>query len=133
MAEEKKIAGGSSNVFLNLVEDPDNHFQLTGLDANGQVLLTVNVTIVKGSSSAVKLYMYLPSIASLNFRKVSFILNIGDYDKQVFLFTQPNDFFNGLDLSTTPLSYTAIANISGKVTVGSDNSWTSSRPRFNPS
>ena len=131
---ENKIAGGSSNLKLVLNSDnEENRFEFSGLDANGQVLLSINATLFAGTSGAEKVYISLPSIASLNFRKVTFTLNTGDYGGTVFFYTQPDNFFNGLDLSENPLEYNTIEGISGQLTVGSNNSWTGSRLRFNPS
>jgi hypothetical protein len=129
---DHKIAGGSSNLKLVLNSDSEeNRFEFSGLDANGQVLLSINATLFAGTSGAEKVYISLPSIASLNFRKVTFTLNTGDYAGTVFFYTQPDNFFNGLDLSDTPIQFNAIAGITGQVTVGSNNSWTQGRILFN--
>lgn len=73
--------GGSSNVTIN-GSSTDQYF-LTGLDANGKVLSEINVKIIAGTSPATMLFIYLPDIASLNFRNITFNIDMNDYTTDV--------------------------------------------------
>lgn len=68
--------GGSANVNIDL--SSGNAWELTGLDANGNLLPEVNVNFVNGATASSQL-IFLPSLKSINYRIVNFNLFINDY------------------------------------------------------
>ena len=69
--------GGSSNVTIN--GSSTDQYYLTGLDANGKVLSEINVKIIAGLTPEASIFIFLPVIANLNFRNVTFNFNMNDY------------------------------------------------------
>jgi hypothetical protein len=110
--------GGGSNVSLNASEN--NDYYLTGLDANGKVLLQINVTIFSGGSPTPQVNVFLPSIQSLNFRNVVVVFEYRDYDGEIVVNRFPDlDFINGTDQIIVGQG----AASSGIVQVTGSNSW----------
>jgi len=110
--------GGGSNVSLNA--SVNNDYYLTGLDANGNVLLQINVTIISGATPLPQVNVFLPSIQSLNFRNVVVVFDYRDYDGEIVVNRFPFlDSINGIDQIIVGQG----AGSSGIVQVTGSNSW----------
>jgi hypothetical protein len=68
--------GGASNITINA--PTGDAWELTGLDANGNVLQEINVQVLTGDTPLNPCEILLPTPESLNYRKVTFnIVNKG--------------------------------------------------------
>lgn len=84
--------GGSSNVILDLAVSTG--WELTGLDANGKVLQSLNVK-VKPDGVATTFNLTLPTIASLNNRTCTYNIDTNDYGKAIVVIAGSGNFVNG--------------------------------------
>jgi hypothetical protein len=109
--------GGSS--FIVIDGSSTDTFYLTGLDANGKVLQSVNVQINAGLTPQSTLGIFLPLISSVGGRTVQFNINSNNYAGDVYLNAQVGNFINGV---AQVISQTTINTVT-TVTSGSANNW----------
>ena len=91
MAEQ--IIGGASNIVVDLANG--NDIYLTGLGTNGEILLSTNITIIStdGINTA---NIYLPKSKDINYRNVTFLVNIQGLNLDPLRFNaQGDDNVNG--------------------------------------
>jgi hypothetical protein len=109
--------GGSS--FIVIDGSSTDTFYLTGLDANGKVLQSVNVQINGGLTPQTDIGIFLPLISSVGGRTVQFNINSNDYAGDVYLNAQVGNFINGV---AQVISQTN-TNVVTTCTSGSKNNW----------
>jgi hypothetical protein len=108
------IAGGSANITLDLAQY--TNWELTGLDANGKVLQSVNVKI-KGNGIGTNVYLTLPTIASLNNRNVVFNIDTNDFGDNIILTAGNGNFINGEATLTTAYAKFSVVPVSSTSSV----------------
>jgi hypothetical protein len=109
--------GGSS--FIVIDGSSTDTFYLTGLDANGKVLQSVNVQINAGLTPQTDIGIFLPLISSVGGRTVQFNINSNNYAGDVYLNAQVGNFINGV---AQVISQTN-TNVVTTVTSGSAKNW----------
>lgn len=85
--------GGSSNISLNMSNG--DYYELTGLDANGQVLQEINVQIISGDDPRTEGGILLPEPQSLNYRKVTYNIVNKDFAGSFTIVVNAPNTING--------------------------------------
>jgi hypothetical protein len=110
-------SGGSSNVVIDGSLFVYN--QLTGLDANGQLLTKINVRIEKTLTPQGNIYLLLPNIESINNRVITFDINSSEFDGTITVVGDAGNTING----QSSIDLQEGTNIVTPVFVGSSNNW----------
>lgn len=111
--------GGSTNVSVDATSW--SKYELTGLDAQGQVVPELNVKLIAGESPNDPVTLILPLISSLNNRRMTIFLNSNDYPYSILVQSQGSNLINtdGDTEFTTPI----LPNCTFCIVVGSANNW----------
>ena len=110
--------GGSANITLDL--NVNTNWELTGLDGQGRVLLDVNVKIKQSIVPTASINIFLPTIASLNSRNVTFNIDSNNFGNIIGLKSIDSDKING----ETTLSIAYPKQSVAPVSVSGNDNWT---------